>query len=129
MTAAYYLSSTPALRERFEVTVYQMGWRLGGKGASGRNADACDRIEEHGLHVWGGFYYNAFRTMRACYGALGPPAGVPAAHLERRLRAPQHGRVGRAHRRQWVHWPSMPPPMTESRARAASSRRCGSRSR
>lgn len=71
MTAAYYLSNTPELRERFEVTVYQMGWRLGGKGASGRNQAIHDRIEEHGLHVWGGFYYNSFRMMRECYGALG----------------------------------------------------------
>lgn len=71
MTAAYYLSNTPELQNRFEVTVYQMGWRLGGKGASGRNAAIHDRIEEHGLHVWGGFYYNAFRMMRECYGALG----------------------------------------------------------
>ncbi len=50
---------------RYEVTVYQTGWRLGGKGASGRG-DA-DRIEEHGLHLWMGFYENAFRLMRECY--------------------------------------------------------------
>lgn len=47
------------------MTVYQTGWRLGGKGASGRG-DA-DRIEEHGLHLWMGFYENAFRLMRECY--------------------------------------------------------------
>ena len=79
MTGAYYLSCTPERRARFDVTVYQMGWRLGGKGANGRRADAADRIEEHGLHVWGGFYYNAFRTMRACYQSLGRPAGAPLA--------------------------------------------------
>ena len=42
-----------------------MGWRLGGKGASGRGEN--DRIEEHGLHLWMGFYENAFRLMRECY--------------------------------------------------------------
>ena len=47
--------------------VYQMGWRLGGKGASGRNAAAQKRIEEHGLHVWPGFYHNAFHIMQVCY--------------------------------------------------------------
>ena len=36
MTTAYYLSRTPELRDEYEVTVYQLGWRLGGKGASGR---------------------------------------------------------------------------------------------
>ena len=75
MTAAYYLSNTPELRDALDVTVYQMGWRLGGKGASGRRAAMHDRIEEHGLHVWGGFYYNAFRMMRECYDALQRPPG------------------------------------------------------
>jgi uncharacterized protein with NAD-binding domain and iron-sulfur cluster len=42
-----------------------MGWRLGGKGASGRGM--ADRVEEHGLHLWMGFYENAFRLIRECY--------------------------------------------------------------
>ncbi len=36
MTAAFELSRTEELRQKYDVTVYQMGWRLGGKGASGR---------------------------------------------------------------------------------------------
>ena len=28
MSAAFYLTSTPELRARYEVTVYQQGWRL-----------------------------------------------------------------------------------------------------
>jgi uncharacterized protein with NAD-binding domain and iron-sulfur cluster len=55
---------------RYDVTVYQLGWRLGGKGASGRNAAACSRIEEHGLHIWFGFYYNALPLMQRCYEEL-----------------------------------------------------------
>jgi uncharacterized protein with NAD-binding domain and iron-sulfur cluster len=77
MTAAFWLTSTQALRDRFEITVYQRGWRLGGKGASGRNAEHAARIEEHGLHMWLGCYENAFRTMRECYAAWTPPAGCP----------------------------------------------------
>jgi len=67
IAAAFELTATPELRERFEVTVYQLGWRLGGKGASGRNAAAGNRIEEHGLHIWFGFYDNAglLRTITA----------------------------------------------------------------
>src|SRR5262249_51532534 len=42
-------------------------WRLGGKCASGRDAANHDRIEEHGFHVWFGFYENAFRTIRRVY--------------------------------------------------------------
>ena len=47
----------------YEVTVHQLGWRLGGKGATGRPTDtpwAEARIEEHGLHNWFGFYDNSF---------------------------------------------------------------------
>lgn len=62
-TAAYYLSQDP----RNEITLYQMGWRLGGKGASGRNRKIANRIEEHGLHTWFGFYHNAFRMIQEVY--------------------------------------------------------------
>ena len=63
MTTAFYLTSTPELREKYDVTIYQLGWRLGGKGASGRNQKYGDRIEEHGLHIWLGFYDNSFKTI------------------------------------------------------------------
>ncbi|MBI1396497.1 MAG: FAD-dependent oxidoreductase [Betaproteobacteria bacterium] len=69
MTTAFELSR-PEHAGRYDITVYQMGWRLGGKGASGRNAARADRIEEHGLHVWMGFYENAFRMLRECYAEL-----------------------------------------------------------
>lgn len=64
LTAAFELTR-PEHEGRYQVTVYQMGWRLGGKGASGRGV--ADRVEEHGLHLWMGFYENAFRLMRECY--------------------------------------------------------------
>ncbi len=64
LAAAFELTA-PEQQGKYRVTVYQLGWRLGGKGASGRGAS--DRIEEHGLHLWMGFYENAFRMMRECY--------------------------------------------------------------
>jgi uncharacterized protein with NAD-binding domain and iron-sulfur cluster len=69
MSTAFHLTATPEARARFDVTVYQQGWRVGGKGASGRNLDPKlgKRIEEHGLHAFLGFYENAFSTMRAAY--------------------------------------------------------------
>jgi uncharacterized protein with NAD-binding domain and iron-sulfur cluster len=70
LTTAYWLSSTPELRAQYDVTVYQMGWRLGGKGASGRNREQCDRVEEHGLHIIFGFYQNFFAMVREVYGAI-----------------------------------------------------------
>jgi uncharacterized protein with NAD-binding domain and iron-sulfur cluster len=68
MSAAFELTR-PEHEGKYHVTVYQQGWRLGGKGASGRGP--ADRIEEHGLHMWLGFYENAFRLMRECYAELG----------------------------------------------------------
>ncbi len=79
LTAAAYLSA-PGWRDRFDsITVYQMGWRLGGKGASGRGEH--DRIEEHGLHIWLGFYDNAFRLLNTCYEELGRRRGTPLATI------------------------------------------------
>jgi uncharacterized protein with NAD-binding domain and iron-sulfur cluster len=73
ITTAFELSR-PELQGRYHITVYQMGWRLGGKGASGRGPSG--RIEEHGLHIWLGFYENAFRLLRECYAELAAdPAG------------------------------------------------------
>ncbi len=71
VSAAFWLTS-PELRDRFDVTLYTHGWRLGGKAASGRNADNKQRIEEHGLHISLGFYRNAFETLKACYDELDP---------------------------------------------------------
>lgn len=65
MAAALELTSEPDWQSRYDITVYQMGWRLGGKGASGRGENC--RIEEHGLHIWMGFYENAFRLIREVY--------------------------------------------------------------
>ena len=67
--AAAFELSRPEHHGKYQLTIYQLGWRLGGKGASGRGPAA--RIEEHGFHVWMGFYENAFRLMRECYRELG----------------------------------------------------------
>jgi uncharacterized protein with NAD-binding domain and iron-sulfur cluster len=69
VTTAYFLSGSDLIRDRYDIVLYQQGWRLGGKGASGR--DPSDhRIEEHGLHVWFGYYENAFRLLRDCHQEL-----------------------------------------------------------
>ncbi len=68
LVTAYELSKLLDNGERrYDITVYQQGWRLGGKGASGRNASMGDRIEEHGLHVLFGCYENTFRILREIY--------------------------------------------------------------
>jgi uncharacterized protein with NAD-binding domain and iron-sulfur cluster len=67
---------------RYEVTVYQRGWRLGGKGASGRNLEPGKglRIEEHGLHILMGFYDNVFHILKTCYDELGAAPADPSWH-------------------------------------------------
>jgi glycine/D-amino acid oxidase-like deaminating enzyme len=57
--AAAFELTRPEHGGKYDVTVYQMGWRLGGKGASGRGA--AGRVEEHGLHVQRNLRPNAFR--------------------------------------------------------------------
>ena len=57
-------------KNKYEVTLYQLGWRLGGKCASGRNQDDHYRIQEHGLHVFFGYYDNAFEILEAVYQEL-----------------------------------------------------------
>ena len=79
LAAAFGLTEAPDWKSRYEITVYQVGWRLGGKGASGRNQERQNRIEEHGLHVWAGFYENAFRMLQTCYAELNRPADWPLA--------------------------------------------------
>ena len=72
LSAAYELSET----DEYEVTLYTMGWRLGGKGASSCNKALGNRVEEHGLHLWFGFYENAFDLMRKTYAAMDPPQSI-----------------------------------------------------
>ena len=56
MAAAWDLTSRKKAGS-CDVTIFQMGGRLGGKAASSRNAPGFgDRIEEHGLHLWLGYY-------------------------------------------------------------------------
>lgn len=80
LSAAWRLSE-PGWRDRFDsITVYQRGWRLGGKGASSRGENG--RIEEHGLHVWLGSYENAFTLLRECYAELDRVTTDPAAPIK-----------------------------------------------
>ncbi|HLT38728.1 MAG TPA: NAD(P)-binding protein, partial [Enhygromyxa sp.] len=103
MAAAWQLSK-PEHAGRYAITVYQLGFRLGGKGASGRGVH--DRIEEHGLHLWMGFYENAFRLMRECYAELGrDPATCPIADWRDAFEpAPLVGVADRVPNGEWQIW-------------------------
>jgi uncharacterized protein with NAD-binding domain and iron-sulfur cluster len=109
MTAAFELTR-PRHEGRYDVTVYQVGWRLGGKGASGRGA--AGRIEEHGLHLWMGFYDNAFGIMRDCYAELGrDPQRCPIADWrDAFVPAPFVGIADRTPDGTWTPWMAHLPP-------------------
>jgi uncharacterized protein with NAD-binding domain and iron-sulfur cluster len=104
--AAAWRLSEPGWRDDFEsITVYQRGWRLGGKGASSRGAHG--RIEEHGLHVWLGWYENAFQLLRECYEELDRPTHRPDAPVRTLSEAMiPSGKIGLADRvnGQWQPW-------------------------
>ncbi|MFY0531435.1 NAD(P)-binding protein [Nannocystis pusilla] len=131
LTTVFELTSRPDWRERYDITVYQMGHRLGGKGASGRNQKRFDRIEEHGLHLFYGFYDNAFSVLRRCYEELGRPEGAPCAPSRTRSiptlwscsrsSAAGSGSTSRCCSRATTSDPASAPPR---RRRRSSSRRC-----
>ena len=104
LSTALELTGQPDWRDRFEsITLYQMGWRLGGKGASGRGANG--RIEEHGLHIWMGFYENAFRSIRRVYQELGRPEGTPLATWSDAFKPHSFIVFGERVGDQWRNWP------------------------
>ena len=110
LAAALELTTDPSWKERYDVTIYQVGWRLGGKCATGRNALRNQRIEEHGLHVWFGCYENAFRLLRECYRELGRPSGHPFRTIENAFRPVDSTPVGEFVNGEWRLWPVNYPP-------------------
>ena len=65
LAAAHTLTSDPSWSDSYEVTVYQLGWRIGGKTTTGRGK--FDRIEEHGIHILQGWYENTFALIQNVY--------------------------------------------------------------
>lgn len=114
LTAVEQLTSPPGWRDKYDITVYQMGWRLGGKGASGRARDKFDRIEEHGYHMWFGFYDNAFHLIRNIYTENNRSSNVPLAKWEEAFKPVNYwvtaDKVGEG---RFVNWPLefLPNPM------------------
>lgn len=110
LATAVELTSAPDWSSRYEITVYQMGWRLGGKGASSRNPSANGRIEEHGLHVWFGCYDHAFRMLRACYDELRRPAGSLFATIDEAFTPQNETPYFEFVDGHWTVWPLWFPP-------------------
>ena len=115
LTAVYKLTSDPDWKSKYDITVYQMGWRLGGKGASGRNGSVINglssqRIEEHGLHLWFGFYDNAFRLIQQCYADNNRQPGTPLATWQQAFEGYTTICMEENINGEWLHWPFNVPP-------------------
>ena len=65
LSAAYELTNYPGWNDLYDVSLYVLGWRVGGKTATGRGP--AERIQEHGIHILQGWYHNLFRVMNAVY--------------------------------------------------------------
>ncbi|WP_149981008.1 NAD(P)-binding protein [Pseudoalteromonas rhizosphaerae] len=105
MTAALYLTEQPNWQQKRHITVYQQGWRLGGKGASGRNAVMGQRIEEHGLHVWFGAYVNSFKTIETVYDKLQRPPTSALSTWQQALKPHSFIALEEHIDDQWQTWP------------------------
>jgi uncharacterized protein with NAD-binding domain and iron-sulfur cluster len=110
MSAVFHLTQQPGWQDRYEVTVYQLGWRLGGKGATGRDVDSGQRILEHGLHLWFGFYENAFAMMRQVYAELRRGPDVPIATFEQAFLPHNQFVMQQQFQGKWQPWQFQLPP-------------------
>lgn len=112
LATAWELTNHDGWRDRYDITIYTLGWRVGGKTATGRGPFA--RIEEHGIHILQGWYDETFRILESVY----------AERAEKRLdpRSPfQTWQDGFERNdstliteyiegRGWVNWPLILPP-------------------
>lgn len=64
----------------YEVDVYQMGWRAGGKCATGRDAGHL-RARQNGSHYLFGCYYNAFSLIRRAHEILDASGAEDRKHF------------------------------------------------
>jgi uncharacterized protein with NAD-binding domain and iron-sulfur cluster len=104
LSTVFGLTNQPNWQEQYDITVYQMGWRLGGKGASGRNSADDARIEEHGLHVWFGFYDAAFDLIQQCYAELKRSDGAPFQKWDDAFKPHGHIVYGDYYKGKWEQW-------------------------
>lgn len=97
LTVAHELTRTRSARVRWEVELIEMGHRVGGRLASAHRPEAWHRNEEHGLHVWFGWYDNAFRLADEVWRDWRRPADCPWRDLHDGLRpiwVSEHGFEG-----------------------------------
>jgi uncharacterized protein with NAD-binding domain and iron-sulfur cluster len=111
LSTVWHLLQQPNAKELYDITIYQMGWRWGGKGASGVNRKVGDRVEEHGIHFWFGFYENAFQMMKTVYRDLKRPPHAALATFKEAFKAQPYMVMTENVDGQWVDWHIDLPPL------------------
>ena len=67
LTTAAELTSDPSWKEKYEITIYQMGWRLGGKGSQRPEQQMSTEFRSTAFICGWAFYENAFHLIRQAY--------------------------------------------------------------
>ncbi|MCK6693596.1 MAG: NAD(P)-binding protein [Thermoanaerobaculia bacterium] len=117
LSAAHELTDYDGWQDQYEITIYQLGWRLGGKTATGRGRG--NRIEEHGIHILQGWYETTFRLLRALYDERKRRGLAPNSPLQdlfsdglqrnnSTLLTEYYPHLGK-----WVNWPMIFPELEE----------------
>ncbi len=70
LSTAFHLTEEPGWQDKYDICIYQMGWRVGGKGATGRDDENGWRILEHGIHGFCSCYFNTWAMMKKAYAGL-----------------------------------------------------------
>ena len=112
VTAAYFLSGSKVVREPTTSSSISRAGGWAGRARAARTED--QRIEEHGLHVWFGYYENAFRLLRDCHAELNTlaerrkPALVDDYARDRARRSGRSARSGSSRTRHRAGGPGSP---------------------
>ncbi|MFZ5475402.1 MAG: FAD-dependent oxidoreductase [Myxococcota bacterium] len=102
LSAAHELTRTPEARAAWDVTLFERGHRPGGRLASAHRPEASGRNEEHGLHVWFGFYENTFRFAEEVWAEWRRPASCPWETVWDGLRPVYTSQYGDPHGERYV---------------------------
>ena len=81
-TAALALTDQPGWKERYDITIYQLGWRLGGKARSGRNKNYGQRSEGITGHDFSESWFMIKTLLKSVYKELNRPKGAPLRTFE-----------------------------------------------
>ena len=80
--AALALTDQPGWKERYDITIYELGWRLGGKARSGRNKNYGQRSEGITGHDFSESWFMIKTLMKSVYEELNRLEGAPLRTFE-----------------------------------------------